>query len=148
MRRLWVRLTGIGNRAVGRLRPNVSVMLKVAVEGLNAEVGADARRIVKERKRLAILAGAAVANGQHMRHEPKAIRLKSAPQRLNQVAKVRGAAFAVSEYGREQLELVGDEGRRRSHICGRHKHHLLARGPDRLPRQWIEAGECRAGSER
>jgi len=76
-------------------------MLKVAVEGLNAEVGADARRIVKERKRLAILAGAAVANGQHMRHEPKAIRLERAPQRLHKVVNVRGAAFAVSEHSRK-----------------------------------------------
>ncbi len=79
-------------------------MIKVTIECLRAEIGSHPARIAQQRKRLAGLAGAAVADREHVRDETEMVRFERAAQRQQRRLNVGAATLGVGGHAREQSQ--------------------------------------------
>src|SRR5271156_2470461 len=123
-------------------------MIEIAIERVAIEIGAHPARILQQRQRRAIVAGAAVARFKRMRDKAEAVGLKSAAERQQGAVDIAATAFGI---GRD----VGQKREPRRHISRRSRdggrcgeQRPLAGGLDIVAGKPIETGERRSRRQR
>ena len=70
-----LRLRPLSARGIGA-RPNLLIMLEIAIECRDAQIGSHPARIAQKCKRLAVLARAAVTDREHVSNETEMVSLE------------------------------------------------------------------------
>ena len=139
-------LRGLRQRDFGRA-PGRRIMLEIAFKRGCGQIGAHPIGVAEQRKRLAILRGAAVADREHISDKTEAVGFKRAAQRRHHGLELDALALAEGRHVREQRQLRADIGGRRSNSRRRCKQRFLAGRLDTLADQSIETRKRRTGNE-
>ena len=122
-------------------------MLQISFKRGCRQIGAHPIGVAEQRKRPAILRGAAVADCKHIGNKTEAVGFKRAAQRRHHGLELDALALAEGGHVREQRELRANVGGRRSNGRRRSKQRFLAGRLDTLADQSVETSERRPGNE-